>query len=266
MDSTSHVYFAYRLHQVSKTQTQALVCSLFPQVDRQPPYFHRLYAHSVAQIPILGPLGVAIVWNHDSGHTPPTPTTNIHTRFSEEKNRFLSYSSLVSKAFSGSTISSEPPDYLSTVISYLSHIYLDTFNNPVQAFTPNIPHVCCQMSLWKQLDPIAFRVNLYAPSTIARFHRDMFLNGEWDQSIEPHALVHALIQKTADTCMESLDNNFITRVYQYLHIGDLPTLEERTVALDFLRELEDKIIALTIQLSQNPPTEERFRVPLPPLM
>lgn len=266
MDSVSHVYFAYRLHQVSNTQPQALACSLFPQVDRKPPYFHRLYAHSIAQIPVLGPLGVDLVWNNNSEQTSPSPTTNVHTRFLEEKDRFLSYLQRVSEVFSIPTFSSDPPDYLSTVMSYLSHLYLDTFNNPLQPFTPNTPHICCQMSLWKQLNPIVFRVNLYAPGTIARFHKEMFLDGEWNLTIEPHALIHALLQKTADTCMFPLDEGLITRAYQHLSIGDLPTLEERSVALDFLEGLEQQIVALTLQLSQEPPTEEGFRVPLPTSM
>lgn len=260
MDSTSHVYFAYRLHQVTKTQTHALVCSLFPQVDREPPYFHRLYAHSVAQIPILGPLGTDIVWNRESA---PPATTHIHERFYGETERFMSYLKRTSEVFSLPEMPSTPPDYLSVVMSYLSHIYLDTFNNPVQAFTPNTAHVCCQMDLWQQLDPIAFRVNLYAPSTIARFHEAMFIDGEWDLTIEPHAIVYALLQKTADTCMVSIDDELVTRAYQHLNIGDLPTQEERSVALDFIQTLEEKIIDLTLKLSQNPPTEERFRVPLP---
>jgi hypothetical protein len=266
MDSVSHVYFAYRLHQVSKTQTQALACSLFPQVDRQPPYFHRLYAHSIAQIPILGPLGVDIVWNNDSENISRNPKTHVHARFIEEKGRFLSYLQRVSETLSIPPFSSHPPDYLSMVMSYLSHLYLDTFNNPLQPFTPNTPHICCQMSLWKQLNPIVFRVNLYAPSTIARFHKEMFLEGEWNQTIEPHALVHALLQKTADTCMFPLDEDLVTRAYQHLNIGDLPTVEERSVALDFLEGLEQQIITLTLQLSQETPAEEGFRVPLPTQM
>src|SRR5947208_11539039 len=70
MDSLTHVYFAWRLAEVSGTDKASAYAALFPQIDRNPPYFHRLYAHSFALARDLTKIGQEVL-----------TTAHIHMQF-----------------------------------------------------------------------------------------------------------------------------------------------------------------------------------------
>src|SRR5947207_7573076 len=61
MDSLTHVYFAWRLAEVSGTDKASAYAALFPQIDRNPPYFHRLYAHNFALARDLTKIGQEVM-------------------------------------------------------------------------------------------------------------------------------------------------------------------------------------------------------------
>ncbi len=137
MDSLTHVYFAWRLAEVSGTDPGSAYAALFPQIDRNPPYFHRLYAHNFALARELSRIGQEVM---ATGKIPPRFKDNYAwKRFLEERPRIVAYREKFAQA-AGVSLPAPGRDALSGAIAYLSHIYFDTYNNPVQAFLPEIAY------------------------------------------------------------------------------------------------------------------------------
>src|SRR5436309_743693 len=89
MDSLTHVYFAWRLAEVSGTDKASAYAALFPQIDRNPPYFHRLYAHNFALARDLTKIGQEVM---ASGKIPTRFKENYAwKRFLQERPRILAY-------------------------------------------------------------------------------------------------------------------------------------------------------------------------------
>ncbi|PYO71265.1 MAG: hypothetical protein DMD64_15185, partial [Gemmatimonadetes bacterium] len=116
MDSLTHVYFAWRLAEVSGTDPGSAYAALFPQIDRNPPYFHRLYAHNFALARELGRIGQEVM---ATGKIPPRFKDNYAwKRFLEERPRIVAYREKFAEA---AGVSLPPPgtDVLSGAIAYL---------------------------------------------------------------------------------------------------------------------------------------------------
>ena len=261
MDSLTHVYFAWRLAEVSGTDPGSAYAALFPQIDRNPPYFHRLYAHNFALARELGRIGQEVM---ATGKIPPRFKDNYAwKRFLEERPRIVAYREKFAEA---AGVSLPPPgtDVLSGAIAYLSHIYFDTYNNPVQAFLPEIVHSCAQVKLWQSLDPVAFRLSLYQSDHIEAFRRRLYFSSLWDARLEPHALAYALIAQTARTCFVKVPPRVVASTYKAIGIGEPPDARELREATDFIREKEDLTIRLTLEYGRMKPRLKRFdRPPLP---
>ena len=187
MDSLTHVYFAWRLAEVSGTDKASAYAALFPQIDRNPPYFHRLYAHNFALARELSKIGQEVM---ATGRIPAKFKENYAwKRFLQERPRILSYRRKFSDA-SGLPLPAPGTDGLSGAIAYLSHIYFDTYNNPVQAFLPDVVHSCAQVGLWKAMNPVAFRLSLYESDNIEAFRKRLYFSSLWEARLEPHALAY----------------------------------------------------------------------------
>ena len=82
MDSQTHVEFADKLLGLSRQHPAYAVASLFPQIDRYPHVFHRMYAHTVFKAARLAQTGLRVL-SQDGG------PDNTHAyevqRFQEER-------------------------------------------------------------------------------------------------------------------------------------------------------------------------------------
>jgi len=261
MDSLTHVYFAWRLADVSGTDKASAYAALFPQIDRNPPYFHRLYAHNFALARDLSRIGQEVM---ATGKIPPKFKDNYAwKRFLEERPRILSYREKFSNA-SGIVLPAPGTDALSGAVAYLSHIYFDTYNNPVQAFLPDVVHSCAQVDLWKSLNPVAFRLSLYESDNIEAFRKRLYFSSLWETRLEPHALAYALIESTAGTCFVKVSTRLIKKMYDSLDIGGHPDAKDLREAREFMREKESLTIKLTLEYGRKEPHLKRFdRPPLP---
>ena len=261
MDSLTHVYFAWRLAEVSGTDKASAYAALFPQIDRNPPYFHRLYAHNFALARDLTKIGQEVM---ATGKIPVKFRENYAwKRFLQERPRILAYRAKFSEA-SGLALPAPGTDALSGAIAYLSHIYFDTYNNPVQAFLPDVVHSCAQVGLWKALNPVAFRLSLYESDNIEAFRKRLYFGSLWEARLEPHALAYALIAQTAATCFVDVSSRLVKKTYGALRIGEPPDGKDLRDAREFIREKENLTIKLTLEYGRKEPHLKRFdRPPLP---
>src|SRR5262245_657820 len=90
MDSLTHLHFAGRLLGVADLDQAALACALFPQLDRVPAYYHRLYAHQFAQIPRMIEAAIASDWWSED-YVARTTGDYFTRRLAEDRARILRY-------------------------------------------------------------------------------------------------------------------------------------------------------------------------------
>lgn len=240
MDSLTHIYFAERLLNATGKDISAAVCSLFPQIDREPAYFHRMYGHPYPQVAALAEIGTyvyandAIAGGHEGEYA--------WTRFHEERDRMVRFVDEYEDA-TGQSLEPFDPDSTSVVIAYASHTYQDIFNNPMQGFLPYSVYPCGKWELWSSLDPIHFRTTLYQPENIAAFRQEFFTDPVWDVSLEPSALVKAMVERTAVASLVQLPRAVVEDTYASLGL-EQPDSRELAEATEFLIAHEEILARL----------------------
>src|SRR5205814_10165187 len=104
--------------------------------------FHRLYAHNFALARDLSKIGQEVM---ATGKVPAKFKDNYAwRRFLQERPRIVAYREKFSAA-AGVPLPAPGTDAWSGAIAALSHIYLGTYNNPVQALLPYIAPCCSRV-------------------------------------------------------------------------------------------------------------------------
>lgn len=242
MDSLTHLYFADHLLRMTGRDRRGAVASLFPQIDRVPAYFHRLYAHPVAMIPRLLP-AAAVYWGGRA-----RGDAYAVARFRAERPRMRGFQARFERA-TGRRPGRGIPDRPSLVIGWLSHVYQDTFNNPVQAFAPERGEPCGQWALWRRLGDLDWRRRLYGAGRIGRFRSALFTDPRWGRAMEPRAVVAAMLERTAAASLVRVPGVLIARRYRDLAVGPRPAPRDVAAARSFFTWMERRMAALTIRIA-----------------
>lgn len=239
MDSTTHVAFAAQLLRLSGGDPAYAVVSLFPQIDRNPPTLHRMYAHTVFQARELAEIGLQRL-----AATPPDAATMAAMasrngfatrRFSEEQARILSYQ--------------HEPQWSSTamndhvLLAYVSHLYLDTYNQPTQPFAPRSVYCSGQWTLWQALGE--FRLRLYTTGIIDALRAELFDDHWWHGApkLSAAALTSAMMVRMCSFGLDRLPPTLVQAGQAALNLAPEPpaAVDE---AEAFLRAFEARLDAL----------------------
>lgn len=171
MDSRTHVELAIRLLSLSGGPRDLAVASLFPQIDRRPSTLHRLFAHTAFKAAALTDLGLRTLFQGPvSGEE---KAGYAHGRFLEERARLTAHLGGAPAAPRALAAGELPQG----IMAFVSHLYLDTFNQPTQAFMPVSVQCCGQWALWEKLGD--FRLALYTTGRIDRLRDELFADPLW---------------------------------------------------------------------------------------
>ena len=196
VDHLTHIVIAYKVLDVCGCDKKAAIYSLLPAIDREPAHFHRLYAHIIHNFPAILKAALKVFARQDISLN---KNSYEYKRVAEDKDYFLG---LVREALAwikDKSILEPSPDLLSAGISMLSHIYIDTFNNPVQAFLPESVYASGQWDFWNQVDYLVFRSKFYSEFAIKAFRSMLSKSDVWEvESLDPFALVKAMIIRLGD--------------------------------------------------------------------
>jgi hypothetical protein len=247
MDSLTHLYFAHKLLCAVGGEPAAAVCALFPQIDREPAYFHRMYAHPFFQIGKLAEIGTQV---YAQGEMPPEREGEYAwVRFLDERSRMLSFVERYESESGASLGDFRGDDRASVLIGYVSHTYQDIFNNPMQAFLPRSVYPSGKWDLWTRLGAIDFRTVLYAPPVISEFRREFFDDPLWQTDLDAGALLGAMIERTAAASVVPPGRELIDAAYDALGMTEAPAERETTRAREFLIEHEQLLSRLMLDYS-----------------
>lgn len=248
VDSLTHIYFAHKLLSAVGGAPAAAVCALFPQIDREPAYFHRMYGHPFFQIGKLVDIGTEV---YSQGRIPPEREDDYAwARFLHERPRMLSFVEVYELERGMSLGDFEPEHRASALIAYVSHTYQDIFNNPMQAFLPRFVYPSGKWDLWATLGAVDFRAVLYAPAVISEFRREFFEDPLWETDLDAGALLTAMIERTAAASVVPVGREIIDAAYEALGMDSVPSENETTRASQFLIDHEQLLSQLMGEYSQ----------------
>lgn len=249
MDSLTHVYFADKLLQISGGDRSAAVASLFPQIDREPAYFHRMYGHPFFQIRRLAAIGAGVYGTGRIDETTDDPYP--WHRFSVERPRMRKFVQDYERE-TGEVISPLTASIEDVILAFVSHTYQDVFNNPMQGFLPYHVYPCGKWELWNSFDdPIAFRTVLYRPENISAFREEFFGDEIWKSSIDSVALICAMVERTAASCLVRVPERVISAAVRSLDGGSGTEQSHADEALEWLLEHESMLERLIHKYSSE---------------
>lgn len=248
MDSLTHIYFAHKLLSMTGGDPAAAVCSLFPQIDREPAYYHRMYAHPFFQISKLSEIGTYVY-----KHTAVKDGNDSYAwrRFYADLSRMRSFV----QTFEQETqlnISNFNPDRLSVLIAYVSHTYQDIFNNPMQGFLPHWVYPSGQWKLWSELGAIDFRTALYTPENISAFREEFFASPLWKVTLDGTALIKAMINRTAAASALEIPLKIVDNAFDSLEL-DLPVDNSEVKAAEQLLIEHEELLSNMMRKYSQPP-------------
>lgn len=244
MDSHTHVVLASRLLALCGSRKPLQIVSLFPQIDRSPPTLHRMYAHTVFKTRELTEIGLHLL-NHPDPTAAAARFDNQFAvrRFSEERGRILSY--LKSETWDQAARLSAP-ERDAALMAYVSHLYLDTYNQPTQPFAPASIYCSGQWRLWEELGE--FRLKLYTTPVIDELRHELFSQAWWDNApaFAPAILTQAMLIRMCDFSLDLIPVTLIAPGMQAL--GFEPASESETrLACEFLEVFEHCLFDLHLR-------------------
>ena len=137
MDHITHLVMAYKLLKSCGCHPGSSIHSVLPALDREPPHFHRVYAHLISNFPKMLTTSTRIFCNHWPLDMPVDTNSYEFDRICVDREYYLSLAREASVLAGDDSILEHNRDLVGGGLALLSHLYFDTFNNPVQAFLPD---------------------------------------------------------------------------------------------------------------------------------
>jgi hypothetical protein len=247
MDSRTHVILASQLLRLCGGRPALQIVSLFPQIDRSPPTLHRMYAHSVFKAGSITDIGLKLLGNASpkivSAQSDDPDTQFAVRRFGEERERILSYQGLHTW---DETDELRDGDRDAAIMAYISHLYLDTYNQPTQPFAPDSVYCAGQWALWERLGE--FRLALYTTPIIDELRDELFSKSIWndEHSYSASILTQAMLSRICDFSQERIPVGLIATGMRAVGFERHTDYEIRS-ACDFLREFENCLFDLHVK-------------------
>jgi hypothetical protein len=233
---------AFKLLKSCKCDERAALYSLLPAMDREPPHFHRVYAHIISNFPKI--LTTAIHVFSDNS-TPVDKNSYEYKRISDDKEYYLKLASAAVSMINDDSILDPSSDKLSGGIALLSHIYFDTFNNPVQAFLPESVYSSGQWDFWEKVGYLTFRSKFYREDIIQSFRERLLNDSIWNTKLDPYALVKAMIIRMGDLARPGISYEVVDwKIRVYLRFLGCEEYKRPDEELKFCKNLEKKIESL----------------------
>jgi hypothetical protein len=254
MDSQTHVELADKLLRITGAPDNLALLSLFPQIDRFPHTLHRVYAHTVFKARALSETGLRVM--ADDAYADAANAFDVR-RFQEEKPRFVSY--LSAQKWEVPVL--DRATFESALMSYVSHVYLDTYNQPAQPFAPQSIYCAGQWQLWEKIGD--FRLALYTTPAITNLRSELFAHGLWQPlpTFSPVAIIQAMMVRMCRLSLDKIDEKtMIPAAMRGLGLAPLAAAEI-AAPLEFLEEFEHILTGLhlkhlahrpSVQVAQGP--------------
>jgi len=273
MDWGTHVVLASKILGACGLEKGAAIYSNLPAIDSSPPEYHRVYAHILenqpdildAALEIFGSKAIAerdfqkiaeivkpkVAQFEEKRKKAVTPAEKnlwkgkiyTYSRILEEAPFFIELADKAKSLLNVEEIGNISQHKLSAGVSLITHIFFDTFNNPVQAFLPYSSLASAQWDFWDQIDYLRFRQEFYEEKSIKVFCREIADCNIWGTKLKPEALIKAMIIRVGEQGRPAIPYEAIDwAIRKFLRYMDINEYQRVDNEIKFLRLLEQKII------------------------
>jgi len=233
---------SYKLLQSCGCDKRAAIYSLLPALDKEPAHFHRVYGHIISNFPKILTTAIHV---HADNSVSVDKGSYEYKRISEDKEYYLSLVKKASAIIKDDSILNPNSEKLDGSISLLSHIYFDTYNNPVQAFLPDSVYSSGQWDFWRNVGYLTFRTKFYRDDVISVFRKELLNDKLWNVKVDPYTLVKAMIIRLGDLSLPGVKYEVIDwKIREYLRFLGLDEYRRPDRELQFCKNLEKRITAL----------------------
>lgn len=275
MDWGTHMVLAAKLLGSCNMNRGAAIYSNLPAIDLKPAHYHRVYAHILENQPDILDVAMEVFGSEEIAsrdfaaltermavkinslkerlkRTSGYEERNVlekkiyaYTRITEEAETFVGLADKAKELLSDDSVSKISSDKMSAGVSLVSHIYFDTFNNPVQAFLPYSSLPSGQWDFWDQIDYMRFRSEFYNDDNIATFRREIARSETWKVKLTPAALIKAMIIRVGELSQPAIKYEAIDwSIRKFLRYMDINEYYRADVELKFCRNIEADIIRI----------------------
>jgi hypothetical protein len=257
MDGKTHIILAAKLLEKCGCDPGAAIYSILPTIDRKPAYHHRVYAHFLENVPAILEAARAVLSHEVMREAGDCYGDNIYEkkaslyasqRIREEIKGFMEEYIDETAAMIDSDITKINNDRLSAAVSLISHLYFDTYNNPVQAFIPWACECSAQYDFWRKIDYMAFRTDFFERENIELFRQMIIHNNIWKKHIgkplNPCGMIKAMIVRLGEMA-PGIENQVVDKaIHRILGYIDSDNNVSMDSEISFCRDLETEITGI----------------------
>ncbi len=274
MDWGTHVVLAAKLLESCDLDKGSAIYSVIPVIDKEPPHFHRVYAHILANQPefldvAMEVFGCQEVKDRDfpalrkrvegevqdlrrklesmqsDGYDARHHIENkiyAYKRIVEETPIFIRHADAAVDIVGDENIRNISRHKMSAAVSLLSHIYFDLWNNPVQVFLPESSYCSGQWEFWTNIDYMKFRSEFYKPQSINAFRKEIAASPVWNKKLAPEAMIKAMIIRVGEGGKPNIPYEVVDQgIRDFMRYMDINEYQRADEELAFCHELENTI-------------------------
>lgn len=238
MDWGTHIVLSAKLLESCGLDKGAAIYSDLPAIDIKPAHYHRVYAHILENLPGILNAALDIFGGNDANQE-----EYAYTRIREEEKTFRELARKAGELLNDDSLTKISTDKMSAGVSLISHIYFDTFNNPVQVFLPHSSKCSAQWSFWDDIDYMKFRSEFYSDENITEFRQEIAQSEVWNVKLSGPALIKAMIIRIGEMAEPAIDyiviDNAVRKFLRYMDVNDYQHIDTE---LAFCLRLEGAII------------------------
>ncbi|MEE9515213.1 MAG: hypothetical protein V3V54_04195 [Candidatus Brocadiales bacterium] len=274
MDWGTHVVLAAKLLESCGLDKGSAIYSVIPVIDKEPPHFHRVYAHILANQPEFLEVAMELFGSQElkdrdfpalnkrvkaevqdlrrelesvraNGYNARHHIENkiyAYERITEEAPVFVEHADAAVDIVGDKGIRNITRHKMSAAVSLLSHLYFDLWNNPVQVFLPESSYCSAQWKFWTDIDYMRFRSDFYRPASINAFRKEIAASPVWNTKVRPEAMIKAMIIRLGEGGQPSIPYEVVDQgirdFMRYMDINDYQRADEE---LEFCHKLENTI-------------------------
>ncbi|HHT9152317.1 MAG TPA: hypothetical protein ACFYEM_02120 [Candidatus Hypogeohydataceae bacterium YC40] len=285
MDWGTHVVLSAKLLDSCGLEKGSAIYSVIPVIDKEPPHFHRVYAHILSNQPEFLEVAMELFGSEevkkrdfealrkkverkvkelqarlesiksDGLEQRQKIENNIYAykRITEETPIFLQHAEMAANIVGDKNVSKISCHKMSAAVSLLSHIYFDLWNNPVQVFLPGCSYCSAYWKFWEDIDYMKFRSNFYKPENITAFRKEIAQSQIWNCRLKPEAVIKALIIRLGELSEPRVPYEIVDMsIRDFMRYMEINEYQRADKELDFCQAREKTIQEIIYRQYKRP--------------
>ena len=191
MDSQNHLVYARKLLEVCGCNNESVLYSAVPLFDKKALYSKGLFAYSFRHIPDIIDSSIELL---SGKKTQARKTSYEYKAIKDSKKQILEILDVYNQT-NKEKISKISSDKTLALLSYLSHIHLDSFSKPIQCFIPDSSITTGQFEFWDSINLLELRKRLYGKDFQFKFKENISKSDVWNLKMNIDMFDHTVKER-----------------------------------------------------------------------